>query len=90
MTSDTTGGKDMAAFCQMLVKAREDKGLSIADAEDGAGIPRGYLVNLEAGKYNQPSAHALYKLANLYGIDLKPLLVVGGLIVKKSNPQQHG
>lgn len=71
------------AFCQMLIKARIAKGLSIRDAEDGAHIPHGYLAQLEAGKYNQPSARALYNLAKLYETELKPLLVAGGLIVKK-------
>jgi transcriptional regulator with XRE-family HTH domain len=74
----------LSEFCQMLIKAREDKGLSVRQAEDDAGIPHGYLENLEAGKYNQPSTHALYKLAMLYEIELKPLLVAGGLIIKKS------
>lgn len=79
------------AFCQMLIKAREAKGLSITDAENGANIPHGYLAQLEAGKYNQPSAHALYNLAKLYEIELKPLLVAGGLIVKKDvQPKKEG
>lgn len=73
-----------SVFCEMLIKAREDKGLTIRDAEDGAGIPHGYLANLEAGQYNQPSAHVLYNLAKLYEVELKPLLIAGGLIIKNT------
>lgn len=75
--------KEPDNFCQLLIKARQAKGLSIADAEDRAHIPHGYLAHLEAGNYNQPSAHALYYLAKLYDIELKPLLVAGGVIVKR-------
>lgn len=78
-----TDNPSQQPFCEMLIKAREDKGLTIREAEDGAGIPHGYLCNLEAGKFNQPSAHTLYNLAKLYNIDLKPLLVAGGIIIKK-------
>ncbi len=86
-TSERGGEKNghSPGFCGMLKKAREDKGLSIRDAEDGAGIPHGYLEHLEAGKYGQPSAHALWKLAKLYEVDLKPILIAGGLIIKKTN-----
>jgi transcriptional regulator with XRE-family HTH domain len=70
-------------FYEMLIEARENKGLSIREAENGAGLPHGYLSNLEAGKFNRSSAHALYNLARLYEVELKPLLIAGGLIIKK-------
>lgn len=82
-------GEGLSDFCQMLIDARQDKGLSIAEAEDGAHIAHGYLAHLEAGKYNRPSTHALYCLAKLYEIELKPLLVAGGVIVKRDQESPH-
>lgn len=73
--------EDIVDFCQMLVRARINKGLSIIDAEDGAHLARGYLAQLEAGKYNQPSASVIYNLAKLYEVELKPLLIAGRLII---------
>jgi transcriptional regulator with XRE-family HTH domain len=82
------GGEEIKPFCQMLIEARESKGLTVRDAEDGAHIPHGYLSLLEEGKHKQPSAHALYYLAKLYEIDLKPLLIAGGLIIPQSPENQ--
>ena len=69
----------------MLKYAREQCGLSIEEAELQAEIPKGYLSQLENDEIRQPSTHALWKLAHLYATDLKPLLIAGGIIIKKTD-----
>jgi transcriptional regulator with XRE-family HTH domain len=47
------------------------------------GISNAYLSQLENDKIKKPSASILYKLANVYKIDLNVLLYASGIIEKK-------
>lgn len=57
---------------------------AIEDVSEDTGVPLDYLLRLEDGsKIINPSVNALYKLADYYKCELKELLMLGGIIVKK-------
>lgn len=68
---------------ELLKSYREKLGLTVEQAERLAGIPEGYLAQLESGIIRQASTHALWKLHILYKVELKELLLAGGVITKK-------
>jgi transcriptional regulator with XRE-family HTH domain len=60
---------------EALKTAREEAGLSMADAAKLAGCSRSYLWEMENGKTKQrPSAELLFNLSELYGARLSWLL----------------
>lgn len=67
-----------------LKNYRSFKKLTLKDVENELGISNAYLSQLENDKVKQPSAHILYKLANLYSVSLDVLLYSAGII--KENP----
>jgi transcriptional regulator with XRE-family HTH domain len=70
---------------QKLKLMREKEGLTPKDVLDKTGISLVYLDRLENGELKSHSASVLYKLSELYKIDLKPLLVEAEVIIKKSD-----
>lgn len=72
----------MKTLGQTLKDARELIPMTLRQVEDATGISNAYNSQLENDKIKKPSAHVLYKLSNLYKIDLKELLLSAGLITK--------
>lgn len=68
-----------------LKKTRESNSLTLREVEEVSGISNAYLSQLENDKIKKPSANILYKLSNVYNIDLNTLLSAAGIIKKSSN-----
>jgi transcriptional regulator with XRE-family HTH domain len=68
---------------QILKEARQNKGLTTGKVLYETGVSEEYLRKLEADELKTPSAGVLWKLAQLYSIDLKPLAIKAGIIIKK-------
>lgn len=68
---------------QKLKRIREEKGFSLIQVMEATGISENYLNYLEDGQLKNQSASVLYKLSEMYQIELKPLLLEAGIIVKK-------
>ena len=68
-----------------LKKTRESVSLTLREVEEVSGISNAYLSQLENDKIKKPSANILYKLSNVYNIDLNTLLSAAGIIKKSSN-----
>lgn len=74
---------------QLLRQAREIGGYTLRQVEEATGISNGYLSQLETGKIKKPSANVLYKLAQMYCIELETLLGSCGLISGMSSKVAH-
>jgi transcriptional regulator with XRE-family HTH domain len=72
MTDKTLGGE--------LKLRRELSGFTLREVEDATGVSNAYLSQLENNKIKKPSAHVLYKLANIYGVQLDTFLLAAGYI----------
>lgn len=70
----------MKSLGDTLKSTRESLSLTLRQVEDAVGISNAYLSQLENEKIKKPSANILYKLANLYKIDLNVLLRSAGII----------
>lgn len=70
----------MESLGQTLKKIRESVSLTLRQVEETIGISNAYLSQLENNKIKKPSANVLYKLANLYKVDLNLLLSAAGII----------
>lgn len=67
-------------------KIRAERGLSVSEVEQAAGLPHDSLLGIESGKHQ--TAHGLYKLAQYYGVGLtKIILLEYGLITTKTKHQ---
>jgi transcriptional regulator with XRE-family HTH domain len=73
----------MDTLGKTLKSTRENVSLTLRDVEIATGISNAYLSQLENDKIKKPSASILYKLANVYKIDLNVLLYASGIIEKK-------
>lgn len=63
-----------------LKQTRTSLTLTLRQVEDATEISNAYLSQLENDKIKKPSANILYKLANLYKMDLNTLLSSAGII----------
>lgn len=81
--TEGAGGKTLG---QILKEAREAQGLSENAVRQETGVSNEYLWRLEDDELKTPSASVLYKLSEYYQIDLKPLLIMAGCIVKNQQP----
>lgn len=70
----------MKSLGKTLKDARELIPLTLRQVEDAIQISNAYLSQLENDKIKKPSANVLYKLANLYCIELNTLLAAAGII----------
>jgi transcriptional regulator with XRE-family HTH domain len=68
---------------QILKEARQNKGLTTGKVLYETGVSEEYLRKLEADELKTPSAGVLWKLSQLYSLDLKPLAIKAGIIIKK-------
>jgi transcriptional regulator with XRE-family HTH domain len=58
----------------MLKRLRKKKGMSQLELAGKAGLPHGYVSELEAGKKKNPSLKVLQKLARALGVTVSQLL----------------
>lgn len=81
----------METLGKTLKSTRENVSLTLKDVENATGISNAYLSQLENEKIKKPSASILYKLANVYKIDLNVLLHAAGIIEKNDDnePQKQ-
>jgi len=82
----------MKSLGSTLKKTRESIALTLRQVEEASGISNAYLSQLENDKIKKPSANVLYKLANVYKLDLNVLLAAAGIIKKSSsaeNPENN-
>ncbi len=70
----------MKSLGKTLKVKRESIGFTLRQVEDTTGISNAYLSQLENDKIKKPSANFLYKLANLYKLQLNELLIEAGVI----------
>jgi transcriptional regulator with XRE-family HTH domain len=79
----------MKSFGQTLKEARELVPFTLRQVEEATGVSNGYLSQLENDKIKYPSANVLYKLANIYNVDLEVFLRAAGIIIdKKDSPNK--
>lgn len=79
----------METIGKQLRQYRELNKLTLRTVEEQTGISNAYLSQLENDKIANPSASILYKLANLYGVDLETLLAAGGIIQKSETKKSQ-
>lgn len=75
----------MKSLGSTLKQARESIALTLREVEEASGISNAYLSQLENDKIKKPSANVLYKLSNVYNLDLNILLAAAGIIKKSTN-----
>ena len=73
----------MKSLGKTLKEARELIPLTLRQVEEVTGISNAYLSQLEKDKIKRPSANVLYKLAEIYKIELNTLLAAAGIIQKE-------
>lgn len=78
----------METLGKTLRSTRENVSLTLRDVEIATGISNAYLSQLENDKIKKPSANVLYKLANVYKINLNVLLTAAG-IIEKTNQEDE-
>lgn len=81
---DILSSTEMKTLGRTLKDSREMIPLTLRQVEEATGISNAYLSQLENDKIKSPSANILYKLANIYNIELDSLLVASGIIEKQS------
>ena len=80
----------MSSLANELRRIRKISGMSLREVENQADISNAYLSQLERGSAKRPSAEKLARLAEVYGIDPKELLVIAGYITDKSTASPRG
>jgi len=81
--------KTMETLGKTLKSTRENVSMTLRDVELSTGISNAYLSQLENDKIKKPSANVLYKLANVYKINLNVLLTAAGIIEKNDQPEEE-
>lgn len=81
--------ESMKSLGKTLKENREQIPLTLRQVEEATGISNAYLSQLENDKIKKPSANVLYKLANMYKIELDVLLSAAGIIEKKKQSVQN-
>lgn len=78
----------MKTLGQVLKEARINTQKTLRDVEEYTGISNAYLSQLENDKIKKPSANILYKLSEIYEVELDVLLFAAGIIQKKKSTEQ--
>lgn len=78
----------MKTLGQVLKESREKSNKTMRDVEEATGISNAYLSQLENDKIKKPSANVLYKLSDIYEIELDVFLAAAGIIEKSKQPKQ--
>lgn len=80
--------RDRKSLGKTLKDGRELIGLTLRQVEETINISNAYLSQLENDKIKKPSANVLYKLSNLYRIELDELLYAAGIIEANDKPNK--
>ena len=75
----------MKSLGSTLKELREIHRFTLRQVEEATGISNAYLSQLENDKIAKPSANVLYKLSNIYNVELDTLHAAAGIIEKKSS-----
>ena len=59
--------------------------LTLRQVEEATGVSNAYLSQLENNKISKPSANVLYKLSQMYKVDLDIFLAAAGIIKKEDS-----
>jgi transcriptional regulator with XRE-family HTH domain len=70
-----------------LKKLRIAKGLTLAEAADGAGLAPSHLFYSEEGKRRQPRPEYLHRLARFYGVLVEDLFALAGYTPTEALPE---
>lgn len=73
----------MKTLGQVLKESRLGSQKTLRDVEESTGISNAYLSQLENDKIKKPSANILYKLSDIYEVELDVFLLAAGIIQKK-------
>jgi transcriptional regulator with XRE-family HTH domain len=76
----------MKSLGNTLKELREIQKFTLRKVEEVTGISNAYLSQLENDKIGRPSANVLYKLSNIYDVELNTLLAAAGIIEKQAAP----
>jgi transcriptional regulator with XRE-family HTH domain len=74
---------------QLLKQYRNIGGYTLRQVEDATGVSNAYLSQLENDKIKNPSANVLYKLAQMYSVELESLLAASGIIMGQPAKAAH-
>lgn len=78
----------MKTLGQVLKESRLSSQKTLRDVEESTGISNAYLSQLENHKIKKPSANILYKLSEIYDVELDVFLHAAGIIKKKKSNDQ--
>lgn len=78
----------MKTLGQVLKESREKSNKTLREVEESTGISNAYLSQLENEKIKKPSANVLYKLSEIYEVELDTFLAAAGIIDKNKKPKQ--
>lgn len=76
----------MKSLGNTLRELRDIQRFTLRQVEEATGISNAYLSQLENDKIAKPSANVLYKLSNIYNVELNTLLAAAGIIEKQDAP----
>ena len=76
----------MKTLGQVLKESREKSNKKLREVEEIAGISNAYLSQLENNKIKKPSANVLYKLSQVYEVELDIFLTAAGIIDANKKP----
>ena len=79
----------MQSFGPYLRKLRKGKGLTLKQVEKAAQVSNAYISQVERGLRNPPHPEILQRLANVYGIPQRDLLVAAGYLEEDSNEKKE-
>lgn len=65
---------DKPTIGDMIRTARESKGLSLSDAAKRIGVSKGYLWEIEAGRFTNPTISVAAGMRRVLGLSAKKLL----------------
>ena len=71
---------ELPGFGKSLKQFREVCMLTLRQVEEITGISNAYLSQLESGKIKKPSVNVIYKLSQLYKVDIDELLHLAGFV----------
>ncbi|MDG5472612.1 helix-turn-helix transcriptional regulator [Jeotgalibacillus sp. ET6] len=57
-----------------IIQLRKEKGLTLSELAEKAGVSKSYLSNIERNLKHNPSIHVMEKISSVLGVELKFLL----------------
>lgn len=78
----------METLGKTLKSTRENVSLTLREVENATGISNAYLSQLENDKIKKPSANILYKLSDVYKVDMNIFLHAAGIMSSKNEEKK--